>query len=367
MIQFLDIKKINLLHQEEIECKLVDVFRSGWYILGSEVKAFEGSLKNYLGARDAIGVANGLDALRLIFKAYIELGIMKAGDEVIVPANTYIASILAISDNHLVPVLVEPNADTFNLDLNLIEDHITEKTKAILVVHLYGQSCFDKNLNVLKEKYGLKIIEDNAQAIGAEWNGKKTGTLGDAAGFSFYPGKNLGALGDGGAVSTNDEQLAKIIRELSNYGSNQKYVNTYQGLNSRLDEIQAAILSIKLNYLDAENSKRRAIANRYCSEINNPAITIPRIPFDSKEHVWHLFVIRCENRNRLQAYLLEKGIQTLIHYPIAPHKQKAYSAFNHLTFPLTEQLQDEVLSLPISPVMSDEEVNYIIQVCNEFS
>lgn len=367
MIQFLDIKKINHLHQEEIERKLVDVFRSGWYILGSEVKTFEGSLKNYLGARDAIGVANGLDALRLIFKAYIELGIMKAGDEVIVPANTYIASILAISDNQLVPVLVEPHVETFNLDINLIEQHISEKTKAILVVHLYGQCCFDEKLNLLKEKYNLKIIEDNAQAIGAEWNGKKTGTLGDAAGFSFYPGKNLGALGDGGAVSTNDEQLAKIIRELSNYGSNQKYVNTYQGLNSRLDEIQAAILSIKLNYLDIENDKRRFIANRYCSEIKNPKILIPRIPIDSREHVWHLFVVRCQNRDRLQAYLLEKGIQTLIHYPIAPHKQKAYSEFNHLTFPLTEQLQDEVLSLPISPVMSEEDVNYIIQVCNDFN
>jgi len=364
MINFLDIQKTNLLHQEEIEAKLLEVYRSGWYILGKEVSSFENDLKNYLKVDHVIGVANGLDALRLIFRAYIELGHMKEGDEVIVPANTYIASILAITENRLKPILVEPNPLTFNLDLEDIESKITLKTRAILLVHLYGRVCFNDNLSHLKKKYDLKIVEDNAQAIGAEWNGVKTGGLGDAAGFSFYPGKNLGALGDGGAVSCHDELLATTIRCLANYGSSTKYINEYQGLNSRLDEIQAAVLTIKLNYLDEENSKRRAIATRYVSEITNPLIILPEIPTDPKEHVWHLFVIRCADRNALQQYLLEQGVQTLIHYPRAPHKQKAYFNWNHLTLPITEQIQDEVLSLPISPVMSEEEVSKVIEVLN---
>jgi dTDP-4-amino-4,6-dideoxygalactose transaminase len=366
MINFLDIKKINFLHQEEIETKLIEVFRSGWFVLGSEVQTFENNLKSYLDVQHVVGVANGLDALRLIFKAYIELGIMQHGDEVIVPANTYIASILAISDNQLVPVLVEPDEETFNIDFDLIESHITDKTKAILLVDLYGRACFDEKINEFKEKYSLKIIEDNAQAIGAEWKGKKTGSICDAAGFSFYPGKNLGALGDGGAISTNDDELAKVIRALSNYGSNQKYVNIYQGLNSRLDEIQAAVLSIKLKYLDEENSKRKEIAKRYVSEIKNPEIILPKIPLDINEHVWHLYVIRSKNRNALQQHLLDNGIQTLIHYPIAPHKQGAYAELNHLSFPISERIHDEVLSLPISQVMTEEEVNYVIQVCNAY-
>lgn len=365
MIQFLDIKKINLLHQEEIERKLIDVFRSGWYVLGSEVETFENSLKDYLGSENIIGVANGLDALRLIFKAYIELGLMKAGDEIIVPANTYIASILAISDNHLVPVLVEPSKNTFNLDFELIEKHISVKTKAILLVHLYGRVCFDEKINYLKEKYGLKIIEDNAQAIGAEWNGKKTGTLGDAAGFSFYPGKNLGALGDGGAISANDNALAKKIREIANYGSSKKYVNDCKGVNSRLDEIQAAVLNIKLKYLDGENDKRRIIAQRYLSEIKNELIQLPENPSNEKEHVWHLFVIRTKIRTELQQYLSENGIQTLIHYPIPPHKQKAYPELNKLSLPITEYIHEEVLSLPISPVLSEAEVGDIINFLNQ--
>lgn len=366
MIKFLDLQKINLLYQEEIEQKLINVFRSGWYLLGDEVKTFEKNLSQYIGSRHSIGVANGLDALRLIFKAYIELGFMKPGDEVIVPANTYIASILALSDNGLTPVLVEPDLSTYNIDISKIEEKITTKTKAILIVHLQGRVVFSEALKNLAARYHLKIIEDNAQAIGAEWSGIKTGNLGDAAGFSFYPGKNLGALGDAGAVTTNDEELAKTIRALANYGSNEKYVNIYKGLNSRLDEIQAAVLDVKLKYIDEENRYRRNIAKRYISEIKNPKITLPENPENEHEHVWHVFVIRTAERSALQDYLTENAIQSLIHYPIPPHKQKAYQEWNHLSFPITEQIHEEVLSLPISPVMSDEEVSRVIDLLNQF-
>lgn len=367
MIKFLDLQKINLAHQQEIEEKLIQTFRSGWYLLGNEVKTFEENLSNYVGVKYSIGVANGLDALRLILRAYIELGIMRKGDEIIVPANTYIASLLAISDNGLIPVLVEPNLDTYNIDISKIEEKITSKTKAIMIVHLYGRIIFSEELKKLAENNQLKLIEDNAQAIGAEWNGLKTGNLGDAAGFSFYPGKNLGALGDAGAVTTNDEELAKIIRALANYGSNQKYVNIYQGLNSRLDEIQASVLQVKLNYIDAENNRRRTIAERYVFEMQNSNVILPELPENGKEHVWHLFVIRTQEREKLQNYLLENGVQTLIHYPIPPNKQQAYKDMNHLNFPITEQIHNEVLSLPISPVMSDEEVNEVILAINTYS
>lgn len=366
MIKFLDLQKINLDHQSEIEERILNTFRSGWYLLGNEVKQFEENLKNYLGAKEVIGVANGLDALRLILRAYIEMGVMKPGDEVIVPANTYIASVLAISDNGLVPVFVEPNPLTFNLDLNKIKENITPKTKAIMVVHLYGRVVWSEGLKNLAEKHSLKIIEDNAQAIGAEWNGIKTGNLGDAAGFSFYPGKNLGALGDGGAVSCNDDELGKAIRAIANYGSNQKYVNIYKGLNSRLDEMQAAVLDVKLKYIDEENNRRRTIAERYISEIKNQKITLPEIPADRNEHVWHLFVIRTEEREKLQNYLTENEVQTLIHYPIPPHKQKAYEEYNHMEFSITEKIHNEVLSLPISPVMTGDEVNKVISAINNF-
>ncbi len=366
MIKFLDLQKINLSHQQEIEERLLNTFRSGWYLLGNEVKQFETNLAQYIGSQNAIGVANGLDALRLIFRAYIEMGIMHKGDEVIVPANTYIASILAISDNGLVPVLVEPDIHTYNIDLTKIEEKITPKTKAILIVHLYGSVVFSNELKSLAQKHHLKTVEDNAQAIGAEWNGIKTGNLGDAAGFSFYPGKNLGALGDAGAVCTNDTELAKTIRALANYGSHKKYENIYQGLNSRLDEMQAAVLDVKLKYIDAENQKRREIANRYISEIKNPYITLPQMPKDEKEHVWHIFVIRRENRDKLQNYLTENGIQTLIHYPIPPHKQQAYKEWNNLSFPITEKIHTEVLSLPMSPVMEKEEVEKVIQTLNNY-
>lgn len=366
MIKFLDLQKINLFHQQEIEERLLLAFRSGWYLLGHEVKNFENNLGTYIGSPNAIGVANGLDALRLIFKAYLELGQMKVADEVIVPANTYIASLLAITDNRLKPVFAEPDIDTYNLDIAKLESLITPKTKAVMVVHLYGRVCWSKELEELARKHDLKIIEDNAQAIGAEWNGIKTGNLGDAAGFSFYPGKNLGALGDGGAVTCKDSLLAKTIRALANYGSEEKYVNKYQGLNSRLDEVQAAVLDVKLNYIDAENSRRQEIAAQYCSKIKNTKIKLPEIPKSTTEHVWHLFVIRNSKREKLQKYLEEQGIQTLIHYPIPPHKQKAYKYFNHLSFPITEQIHDEVLSLPLSPVMTNEEVQRVIDAINSF-
>lgn len=365
-IKFLDLQKINLVHQQEIEEKILNTFRSGWYLLGNEVKAFEDNLSQYIGTNNAIGVANGLDALRLILKAYIELGVMQKGDEVIVPANTYIASVLAISDNGLIPVLVEPNLENFNIDISKIEEKITGKTKAILIVHLYGRVIFSENLKEIAKRYQLKIIEDNAQAIGAKWENLKAGNLGDAAGFSFYPGKNLGALGDAGAVTTNDDLLAKTIRTLANYGSNQKYVNIYQGLNSRLDEIQAAVLDVKIKYIDEENQRRKDIAKRYISEIKNLNIILPELPVNIDEHVWHLFVIRTKEREILQNYLSEKGIQTLIHYPIPPHKQQAYKYLNSLNFPITEKIHKEVISLPISPVLTDEEVNKIITEINLF-
>ncbi|MEN5434800.1 DegT/DnrJ/EryC1/StrS family aminotransferase [Sphingobacterium faecium] len=366
MIKFLDLQAVNMQYQAEIEDSLLRVFRSGWYLLGNEVKTFEKNLSSYIGTPNAIGVANGLDALRLIFRAYIELGVMSEGDEVIVPANTYIASILAISDNGLVPVLCEPDLETYNIDINNIESLITSKTKAILIVHLYGRAVFSEKLVQLAKKYELKIVEDNAQAIGAEWNGIKTGKLGDAAGFSFYPGKNLGALGDGGAVTCNDVELASTIRALANYGSNQKYVNTYQGLNSRLDEIQAAVLDVKIKYLDDENNVRRKIAERYNKEIRNSKIILPAAPQDGGEHVWHVYVIRCQERDLLQQFLMEHGIQSLIHYPIPPHKQKAYASLNNLIFPISEKIHGEVLSLPLSPVVTEAEVSYVIEILNKF-
>jgi len=366
MIKFLDLQAINLVHQKEIEQKLLEVFRSGWYLLGNEVKIFEAKLANFIGTSHAIGVANGLDALRLILRAYIENGVMQKGDEIIVPANTYIASILAISDNGLVPVLVEPSPETFNIDVSEIEKKITPKTRGILIVHLYGRAIWSEELQKIASNSGLKIIEDNAQAIGASWNGIKTGNLGDAAAFSFYPGKNLGALGDAGAVTTNDKSLAQTIRAIANYGSKEKYVNLYQGLNSRLDEIQAAVLTVKLKYIDSENQRRKEIAEEYLAGIKNPKLVLPENPADKNEHVWHLFVIRTSEREKLQNFLSERGIQTLIHYPIPPHQQAAYKEWNHLSFPITEKIHQEVLSLPISPVLTDDEVEKVITVLNDF-
>lgn len=378
MIKFLDLQKINAQYTEELKIATSRVIDSGWYLLGNELKNFEVNLAQYIGVKHAIGVANGLDALRLIIKAYIEMGVMQEGDEVIVPANTYIASILAISDNRLKPVLVEPDINTYNLDISLIEKHITERTKAILVVHLYGRVCWSDELEAIAKKHNLRIIEDNAQAIGAEFSSegvtlshpltkpRKTGALGDAAGFSFYPGKNLGALGDAGVVTTNDQELATMVRALGNYGSKQKYVNEFQGLNSRLDEIQAAILDVKLKYVDVETARRREIAQYYCENIKNDLVLLPKATELDTEHVWHLFVIRCIERDRLQQFLTENGVQTLIHYPIPPHKQYAYAEYNSFSYPLTELIHDEVLSLPISPVMTLEEVELVVTVLNNY-
>jgi dTDP-4-amino-4,6-dideoxygalactose transaminase len=366
MIKFLDLQKINLAYQSEIEERLISTFRSGWYILGNEVKSFEENLNRYIGSKHAIGVANGLDALRLIFKAYIELGMFKVGDEVIVPANTYIASLLAIADNGLIPVLVEPDLYTYNIDVAKIAANITPKTKAILVVHLYGRAIFSEALKELATTHHLKIVEDNAQAIGAEWEGIKTGNLGDAAGFSFYPGKNLGAIGDAGAITCNDDKLAKVIRALSNYGSEEKYVNIYKGLNSRLDEIQAAVLDVKLKYIDQENSIRREVAKKYIEGIKNDKIILPVFPEEENEHVWHLFVVRVKERNKFQEYLTENKIQTLIHYPTPPHLQHAFVEFNHQTFPVTELIHNEVISLPLSAVITMDEVDQVIATINSY-
>jgi len=372
MIKFLDLQKVNAQHADELKHAAAEVIDSGWYLLGNRVKQFETNLANYIEVKHAIGVSNGLDALRLILKAYNEMGIMQEGDEVIVPANTYIATILAITDNRLKPVLVEPDINTYNLDISLIEKHITSRTRAIMVVHLYGQVCWSSELIILAKKYNLKIIEDNAQAIGAIWNNKKTGSLGDAAGFSFYPGKNLGALGDSGAVTTNDDQLADVVRALANYGSRVKYQNDYQGLNSRLDEIQAAFLDIKLKYLDEENQLRRKIAYYYCEYIKNSNIVLP-IQINKRSeilnmssHVWHLFVIRTPHRDKLQKYLTQNGIQTLIHYPIPPHKQLAFKEWTNLIYPITENIHNEVLSLPISQTMLDEELKHVIDTINNY-
>ncbi len=367
MIKFLDLQKINAQYSNELKKAASDVIDSGWFLLGENVNKFESSLSQYIGSPNVIACANGLDALRLIFKAYIELGLMHEGDEVIVPANTYIASILAITDNKLIPVLVEPSIESYNLDFDEIEKAITARTKAILVVHLYGQVCWSEQLEQLASIYNLKIIEDNAQAIGATYQGKKTGTLGDAAGFSFYPGKNLGALGDSGAVSTKDNHLAEVIRAIANYGSNKKYINDYQGLNSRMDEIQAAFLDIKLKYLDSENSIRQAIAKKFRTQIKNAKLILPQIYNSSEDsHVWHLFVIRTSDRNQLQSYLAAHDIQTLIHYPVPPHLQKCYQHLEHPKLELTEKIHNEVISLPISPVLSEQEVDKIIELLNAY-
>lgn len=365
MIKFLDLQKITKKYSEEIHEAVKQVIDSGWYLQGKENEIFEANYSQYIGTKYTIGVANGLDALRLILRAYIELGEMQEGDEVIVPANTYIASILAITDNRLKPVLVEPNIETYQIDDELIERAITPKTKAIMIVHLYGQCAYTNKIEDLCKKYKLKLIEDNAQAHGCLFEGKKTGSLGDVAGHSFYPGKNLGAFGDAGAVTTNDDELAKIIRLLANYGSSQKYVFDYQGLNSRLDEIQAAILNVKLKYLDEDTQKRKDVAKYYIENIENPNIILPKVQ-DWNAHVFHIFPIRCKNRDELQHYLTENDIQTLIHYPIPPHKQECYKEWNNLLFPITEEIHRDILSLPMSQVIPKSDVLKIVNVINKW-
>ena len=366
MIPFLDLKKINEPYETAFQEKLKSVLESGWYILGDEVATFENNFAQYCGTKYCIGTGNGLDALVLIFKGYIQLGKLQKGDEVIVPANTYIASILAILQADLIPVLVEPKLETYNINPDLIAEKITSKTKAILAVHLYGQLAEMNAINEIATKYNLIVVEDAAQAHGAKKNLKsKFINLKSAIAYSFYPGKNLGALGDGGVVSTNDSELAKVIQSLRNYGSETKYYNDYVGVNSRLDELQAAFLNVKLPNLDAENEKRRMIAKRYLAEINNNKIILPFYD-NSLNHVFHLFVIRTQNRKELQNYLNQNGIQTVIHYPIPPHKQKALASFNNLCFPITEKIHSEVLSLPISPIMTMDEVDYVVKILNQF-
>ncbi|HHQ4567024.1 TPA: DegT/DnrJ/EryC1/StrS family aminotransferase [Aeromonas hydrophila] len=393
MINFLDLKAINNQYQQELKDACARVIDSGWYIMGNELTKFETEFAAYCGTKHAIGVANGLDALILILRAWKELGKLQAGDEVIVQANTYIASVLAITENDLVPVLVEPNPASYNLDPATLAAAISLKTKAILPVHLYGQLCPMPEIMAIAKEHNLLVLEDCAQAHGAEINGTRAGNWGDAAGFSFYPGKNLGALGDAGAITTNNDELAQTLKGLRNYGSHKKYENLYQGVNSRLDEIQAAMLRVKLRHLVAETARRQQIATMYCEGINNPHIVLPLnaaafathdsrftsndsrftsndSPFTIqhyKQHVWHLFVVRCENRAAVQQHLADNGIQTLIHYPIPPHKQQAYQQYANMQLPLTEQIHQQVLSIPLDPTMSDEAVKQVIAAMNEFA
>ena len=365
MIPFLSLKDVTAKYATEIHEAVSRVVDSGWYLLGKELSSFESNYADYIGTKYCIGVANGLDALTLIFRAYKKLGVLKEGDEVIVPANTYIASILAITENGLVPVLVEPRFDTLEIDDEIIESKITTKTKAIMIVHLYGRCAYTDKIGALCKKYNLKLVEDNAQAHGCKFGEKRTGSIGDMAGHSFYPGKNLGALGDAGAVTTNDETLAQTIRSIANYGSSKKYVFEYCGRNSRLDEIQAAVLNVKLKHLDEDNKRRQQIAAFYYDNIQNPYITLPiRIP--DENNVYHLFPVFCKKRDELQQYLTEHGVQTIIHYPIPPHKQNCYKEWNSISLPITERIAKEELSLPISPVLTIEEAEYVVKLINAF-
>lgn len=366
MIPFLSLKDVTDLHGAEINEAVTRVVNSGWYLQGKENERFEANYSKFVGTEYTIGCANGLDALIWIFRAYIEMGVMKPGDEVIVPANTYIATILAITENDLVPVLVEPKLNTLQLDDDLIESAITPKTKAIALVHLYGRIAYTEKIGELCKKYNLKLVEDCAQSHGCLYSdGRMTGNIGDAAGHSFYPGKNLGALGDGGAVTTNDPELAAAVRALANYGSQKKYVFKYTGRNSRLDEIQAAVLDVKLKYLVEDNAHRKEVAKYYIENINNPLITLPdTLPYES--NAFHLFPILCEKRDELQKYLEENGVGTVIHYPIPPHKQECYKEWNDMSLPITEYIADHELSLPIGPTITKEEVKIIVKLINDF-
>lgn len=367
MIKFLDLKKITEKNKDEIHEAVLRVVDSGWYLHGNECKLFEENYAKFIGTRYAIGVANGLDALRLILRAYIELGVISVGDEIIVPANTFIASILAITDNGLIPVMIDSQESNFQMNESLIEDAITSKTKAIMIVHLYGQCAYSNKIGEICKKSNLKLIEDNAQAHGCKFNGQiTTGSIGDAAGHSFYPGKNLGAFGDAGAITTNDSQLAEVIKSLSNYGSKVKYISEYKGLNSRLDEIQAAILNVKLKYLESDTNQRRTIAKFYISNIQNPLIQLPEIP-DLDAHVFHLFPILTPKRDELHKLLEQNNIQTLIHYPIPPHKQLCYKEYQNLHFPIAEKIHKQELSLPISPVLKTDEISLLVELLNKWN
>lgn len=363
MIKYLDLKRINDCHDMELRQAIDEVLQSGWYLKGEATHRFEQHYADFIGTKFCIGCANGLDALTLIFRAYKEIGIMKDGDEVIVPANTFIASILAITDNNLVPVMVEPDIKTLEIDDRLIEQAITTRTRAIMIVHLYGRCAYTDKIGVLCKRYNLRLIEDNAQAHGCTFGNRKTGSLGEAAGHSFYPGKNLGALGDAGAVTTNVEELARVIAALGNYGSHQKYVHDYAGRNSRIDELQAAMLDVKLKYLDTENQRRKQIASIYINKVKNPLIYIPQ---SERDCVWHIFPVFCERRDELKQYLGSHGVETQIHYPIPPHMQHCYSRWNSISLPVTERLSREELSLPCHQMMTDKDAEMIAEIINLF-
>ena len=364
-VSFLDLKEITGKYHEGIHAAVREVIDSGWYLRGQVVERFEAHYSEYIGAKHCVGVANGLDALTLILQAYKELGVMQEGDEVIVPSNTYIASILAISQNGLIPVLVEPDGKTMELDGARLEEAVTKRTRAVMLVHLYGRCAYTEEIGRICKKYNLKLIEDNAQAHGCRFGDVRTGSLGDAAGHSFYPGKNLGALGDGGAVTTNDTELAGVVRKLANYGSGEKYVFQYRGCNSRLDELQAAVLDVKLSALDEDNRIRRSHAAHYIKGIQNPAILLPELP-KKEENVFHIFPIRCWGRDKLQEYLRSQGVETLIHYPIPPHRQGAYREWNGKSYPISEQIHATELSLPMGPTLTVEQAEYVIQKVNEW-
>ena len=367
MIPFLSLKDVTALHGEEIQEAVAKVVAGGWYLQGEQNALFERHYAQYIGTSHCVGCANGLDALIWIFRAYIELGAMKPGDEVIVPANTYIATLLAITENGLRPVLVEPRPDTLEIDDARIEEAITDRTRAIAIVHLYGRNAYTEKIGALRRKYGLKLVEDNAQAHGCRVpDGRRTGSVGDAAGHSFYPGKNLGALGDGGAVTTDDPALADAVRTLANYGSQKKYIFKYTGRNSRLDEIQAAVLDVKLKYLEADNAHRKAIAACYYGNIQNPLVSLPeRLP--DAQNVYHLFPVFSSRRDELQAYLKENGVGTLIHYPIPPHKQECYRELAHYSLPITEKIATQELSIPIGPCISQADAAAVVSLINSFS
>lgn len=366
MIPFLSLKDVTALHGEEINEAVSRVVNGGWYLLGKENEQFERHYSEFIGCRHTIGCANGLDALTLILRAYKEMGVMNEGDEVIVPANTYIASILAITENRLKPILIEPKYETLEIDDSLIESAITPRTKALMIVHLYGRNAYTDKIGSICKAHNLKLIEDCAQSHGCKYyDGRMTGSIGDAAGHSFYPGKNLGALGDGGAVTTNDTELATVVRTLANYGSQQKYIFQYAGRNSRLDEIQAAVLDVKLKYLSEDNAHRQMIARYYYEHISNPLVTLPSLLPDA-QNVYHLFPILCPRRDELQQHLLEHGILSLIHYPLPPHKQECYSNWNALSHPITERIAQEELSLPIGPTITIEEVCKVAESINCF-
>jgi len=361
MIKFLDLEKINNRFRNEMDARIKDILDKGWYLSGKWNDEFTKHFADFCGTKHALGVANGLDAINLIIRAYG----FGAGDEIIVPANTYIATILAISENNCTPVLVEPDINTYNINPDLIEEKITPKTKAIIVVHLYGQAVQMDKIWQLANKYNLKVIEDSAQAHGAIYNGKRVGNLGDASAFSFYPGKNLGALGDAGGITVNDDEIYTKVHAIANYGSDRKYHHIYKGVNSRLDEIQAALLDIKLSHLDNDNKRRREIAKYYRENITNPQIILPKV-YDENAHVWHVFAVRTKERDRFQQYLTDNGIQTIIHYPTPPHKQDAYKEFKNASYPITEEIHNTIISLPISPVMTNEEVKKVVEIVNEW-